>query len=117
MILARLTKPQLCGPIATQRSSAQTVAGKTLSRCPSGFSGLGIAASRATKWRGQSARRRNAEETSRPGLDQAFADGPHSGLRPVGDTDFAQDVLHVFLDGFVADVQRQGDFLVRQAER
>ncbi len=47
--------------------------------------------------------------------DQFFADGPDRGLGPIGDADLPQDVLHVLLDRLVADVQRVGDFLVRQA--
>ncbi len=48
-------------------------------------------------------------------LHQPLAHGPHCGLRSVRDAELAQDVLHVFLDGLVADLQRLRDFLVRQA--
>ncbi len=48
-------------------------------------------------------------------LDEFLADGPNRRLRAVGDADLAEDVLHVLLHGFVADVQRLGDFLVGQA--
>ena len=47
---------------------------------------------------------------------QSLAHGPHGGLRAVGDAELAQDVLHVLLDGLVADVEGLGDFLVAQPQ-
>ena len=55
------------------------------------------------------------QTVSRLALDQFFADGPDRRLRAIGNADLAQDVLHVFLDRLVADVQGVGDFLVRQS--
>ena len=50
------------------------------------------------------------------GSDQILSHGPYGGLRAVGDADLAENVLHVLFYGFVADAQRLGNFLVREAE-
>src|SRR5690606_34330765 len=72
-------------------------------------------ARRATSSRGT---RLGVDETStNRQLDKALAHGPNGSLRAVGDADLSQDVLDVFLDRFVTDMQRQGDFLVGQTER
>jgi len=49
------------------------------------------------------------------GLYQFLAHRPHGCLGTIGHADLSQDVLDVFLDRLVADVQRLGDFLVGQA--
>ncbi len=49
-------------------------------------------------------------------LHQSLTDGPDGGLRAIGNTDLAQDVLDVFLDRLVADVQCLSDFFVGQSE-
>ena len=46
-------------------------------------------------------------------LRQAFSDGPNGGLGAIADRQFSQDILHMFLDGLDADIERVGDFLVR----
>lgn len=48
-------------------------------------------------------------------LQQTLADCPHGGLSSVRDADLSQDMLHVFLDRFVTDVERVGDLFVRQS--
>jgi hypothetical protein len=45
-------------------------------------------------------------------LQQPFANRPNCGLRAIRDTDLSQNVLHVFFDRFVADVERVGDLFV-----
>ena len=50
-------------------------------------------------------------------LDQVLSYCPDGGLRAVRDADLAKDVLDVFFHRLVADSQRLGDFLVRQAKR
>ena len=46
-----------------------------------------------------------------------LAHRPHRRLRSIGHADLSQNVLHVFFDGFVADLQRLRDFFVCQSQR
>ena len=44
--------------------------------------------------------------------NKVFPHRPNSGLRPVRDADFSQDVLNVFFHGFIADSKGLSDFFV-----
>ena len=60
---------------------------------------------------------RNVATTFRYGpSNESFADRPNRHLSAVFDRELAEDVLHVFLDGFHADLQRFADFAVAQSE-
>ena len=93
--------------------------GSSYTRCTSGF---------AAPPRGQRAREippyaqgelcdipLSAYEIS--GLYDPLAHSPHGRLSAIRHAHFPQDMLDMLLDRFIADAQRLGDFLIRQAER
>ena len=57
----------------------------------------------------------NPDDSPTAASDQAPFHRPDSRRRTIGHIELAQDVLHVFLDGFDADFQRESDLTVAQS--
>lgn len=69
-----------------------------------------------TRIHGKPRRWQTGMSAPRAWSDQVSAHCPDGGLRTIGDSDFAQDVLHVLFDRLIADAERLGDFFVREAK-